>query len=117
MCDRFKAALDLAIQRHVPIEKRYVWPNQVPFMNKKINKKSWRGNFPKRSFLNTKNDIDRKAYNMQRNLFVSWIRSEKENFFNNINISDITDNETFWETKSKITLMEKKLSPSKVKRK
>ena len=54
---------------------------------------------------------------MQRNLFVSWIRSEKENFFNNINISDITDNETFWETKSKITLMEKKLSPSKVKRK
>ena len=71
-------------------------------------------------FLNTKSDIDRKAYNKQRNLCVSLIRSEKKNFFSNINTSDITDNKTFWKTvkpfftdkiktKPKITLIEKKI--------
>ena len=43
-------------------------------------------------FLNTKSDIDRKAYNKQRNLRVSLVRNEKKNFFININTSDITDN-------------------------
>ena len=48
------------------------------------------------------------------------IRSEKKNFFSNINTRDITDNKTFWKTvkpfftdkiktKSKITLIEKKV--------
>ena len=49
-------------------------------------------------FLNTKSDIDRKAYNKQRNLCVSLIRREKKNFFNNISTRDITDNKTFWKT-------------------
>ena len=73
-------------------------------------------------FLNTKSDIDRKAYNKQRNLCVSLIRREKKNFFNNISTRDITDNKTFWKTvkplftdkiqiKSKITLIEKKVFP------
>ena len=76
-------------------------------------------------FLNTKSDIDRKAYSKQCNLCVNFIRSEKKNFFSNINTSDITDNKTFWKTvqpfftakikaKSKITLIEKKLSPKLV---
>ena len=49
------------------------------------------------NFLNTKSDIDRKAYNEQRNLWVILIMSEK-NFFSNINTSDITDNKIFWKT-------------------
>ena len=49
-------------------------------------------------FLNTKSDIDRKAYNKQRNLCVGLIRREKKNFFNNISTRDITDNKTFWKT-------------------
>ena len=31
-------------------------------------------------FLKTKNDIDRKAYNTQRNIYVSLIRQAKNNF-------------------------------------
>ena len=72
-------------------------------------------------FLNTKSDIDKKAYNKQRNFCVSLIRREEKNFFNNISTRDITDNKTFWktvkplftdkiQTKSIITLIEKKLS-------
>ena len=55
--------------------------------------------------------------------------SEKKNFFSNIfNTNDITDNKAFWKmvkpfftdkikTKSKITLIENKFCPRKVKRK
>ena len=35
---------------------------------------------------------------MQRNLCVSLIKCEKKNVFNNINVSGITDNKTFWKT-------------------
>ena len=49
-------------------------------------------------FLNTKIDIDRKAYDKQRNLCVSLIMREKKNFFNNISTRDSTDHKTFWKT-------------------
>ena len=122
--DRFKTALDEAIQRHAPIKKWYVRANQAPFINKKINKEIMKRSRLRNKFLNTKSDIDRKAYNKQRNLCVSLIRSEKKNFFSNINTCDITDNKTFWKTvkpfftdkiktKSKITLIEKNGLPGR----
>ena len=36
--DRFKAALDEAIQRHAPIKKRYVRANKELFLNKTMKK-------------------------------------------------------------------------------
>ena len=36
--DRFKTALDQAIERHAPIQKQYVPANQPLFIDKKINK-------------------------------------------------------------------------------
>ena len=93
--DRFKTALDKAIQRHAPIKKSYFRANQAPFINKKINKETMKRSRLRNKFLNTKSDIDRKAYNTQCNLCASFIRSEKKNFVSNINASDITDNKTF----------------------
>ena len=118
--DRLKIAFDEAIQRHAPIKKRYVRANQAPFINKKINKEIIKRSRLRNKLLNTKSDIDRKVYNKQRNLCVSLIRSEKKNFFSNIDTSDITDNKTFWKTvkpfftdkikiKSKIMLIEKNI--------
>ena len=117
--DIFKAVLNQAIQKHAPIKQRYVRANQAPFINKTINKEIMKRSRLRNKFLNTKSDIDRKAYNKQRNLCVSLIRWEKKNFFNNISTRDITDNKTFWktvkplftdkiQTKSKIELIEKK---------
>ena len=118
--DRFITALDKAIQRHVPIKKRFLRANEAPFINKKINKEIMKRSRLGNRFLNAKGDIDRKAYNKQRNLCVNLIRGKKKNFFSNINTNDIIDNKTFWKTvksfftdkiktKSKITLIEKKI--------
>ena len=118
--DIFKAVLNQAIQKHAPIKQRYLRVNQAPFINKTINKEIMKKSRLRNKFLNTKSDIDRKAYNKQLNLCVSLIRWEKRNVFNNISTRDITDIKTFWktvkplftdkiQTKSKITLITKNL--------
>ena len=66
-------------------------------------------------FLNTKSDIDHKAYNT--------LRKAKKQFFSNLNTNVATKNKTFWKTlkpflldkvktKSKITLIDKKYKGS-----
>ena len=118
--DIFKAALNEAIEKHATIKQRYVRANQAPCINKTINKEIMKRSRLRNKLLNTKSDIDRKAYNKQSNLCVSLIRWEKKSFFNNISTRDITDNRTFWktvkplftdniQTKSKITLIGKKV--------
>ena len=119
--DIFKAVLSQAIQKLGPIKLQYVCVNQAPFISKTINKEIMKRSRLRNKFLNTKSDIDRKAYNnKQHNLCVSLIRWEKKNFCNNISTRDITDNKTFWkkvkplfidkiQTRSKIALIEQKL--------
>ena len=115
--DIFKTAFSEVIQIHAPIKWRYVRENQAPFINKKIKKEIITRSRVRNEFLNTKSDIDRRAYNKKLNLCVSLIRRVK--FLNNFSTRDITDNKTFWrtvkplftdkvKTKFKITLIEKR---------
>ena len=68
--------------------------------------------------LDSKADTDRIADNKQRNYCVSLIRKEKRAYYSNLNIRDVTDNNTFWRKvkhlfsekvnlKTKILLVEK----------
>ena len=45
--------------------------------------------------LSTKSKIDRKTDNKQKNLCVSLIRQVKKEFFENLNVRDLTDNKIF----------------------
>ena len=47
-------------------------------------------------FLNTRSDLDRKAYNKQRNYVVSLLRKEKKQFYSNLNTNIMAENRTFW---------------------
>ena len=49
-------------------------------------------------FLNTRSDLDRKAYNKQRNYVVSLLRKEKKQFYSNLNTNIMAENRTFWKT-------------------
>ena len=49
-------------------------------------------------FLNTKRDIDRKAYNKERNYVVNLLRNEKNNFYSNLDSKVVIDDITFWKT-------------------
>ena len=60
--DIFKTTLNEVVQRHDPIKQRYIRANQAPFINKKINKEIMKRSRLRNKFLNTKSNIDRKAY-------------------------------------------------------
>ena len=60
-------------------------------------------------FLDSKSDIDRKAYKKQRNYWVSLIRQEKKEFFSKLNTADISDNKLFW-NKIKPLFTDKKIA-------
>ena len=53
---------------------------KASFIDKNINKHIMKRSRLCNMFLKTKNDIDRKAYNTQRNIYVSLIRQAKTNF-------------------------------------
>ena len=55
-----------------------VCANQAPFINKTINEEIMERSRLRNKFLRTKSDIDKKAYNKQRNLCVSLIIARKE---------------------------------------
>ena len=70
----------------------------APFMNKKLSKEIMKRSRLRNKFLNTKSDIDRKAYNKQRNYVASLLRNEKKNFYSSLDTKVVTDNRTFWKT-------------------
>ena len=51
-------------------------------------------------FLKEKSLMSKKAYNKQRNICVSMVKKVKKEHFQNINLSEITDNKKFWKTVS-----------------
>ena len=117
--ESFKRIVNKTLDKYAPIKKRYVRENQASFMNKKINKEIMKRSRLRNEFLNTKSDIDKRAYNKQRNICVTLIKQLKKNFFSKLNTRDVIDNKTFWrkvkplftdkvQTKSKITLIEKR---------
>ena len=109
--------MNTILEKHAPTKKKYVRANQASFITKTLSKEIMKRLRLRNKFLNTKIDIDRKAYNKQRNYVVSLLRKEKKDFYGNLDISKVTDNRVFWKIvkpkisdkvkiHSKITLVE-----------
>ena len=105
--------MNVTLDTHVPVKKRYVRANQSPFMNKKLSKEIMKKSRLRNKFLNTKSDIDRKAYNKQHNYVVGLLRNEKNSFYSNLDTKVVIDNRTFWKT-VKPLLSEKETKKSKI---
>ena len=108
-----KESVNITLEKHAPLKKRYVRANRSPFINKKLSKEIMKRSRLRNKFLNTKSDIDRKAYNKQRNYVVSLLRNEKNNFYSNLNTKVAINNRTFLKT-VKPFLSEKVTNHSKI---
>ena len=108
-----KESVNITLDKHTPLKKRYVRANQSPFMNKKLSTEIMKRSRLRNKFLNTKSDTDRKAYNKQRNCVVSLLRNEKNNIYSNLDTKVVIDNRTFWKT-VKLFLSEKVTKHSKI---
>ena len=64
---------------HLP-KNRYARFNRALYMNKKLSKEIMKRCRLRNKFLNTRSDLNRKAYKKQRNYVVSLLRKGKNNF-------------------------------------
>ena len=77
-----RESVNAILEKHASSKARYTKANQVPSMNKKLSKKIMESCPLRNKFLNTKSDLDRKAYNKQR--------KEKKQFYGNLITSVLT---------------------------
>ena len=85
--DLFLRKCKIALDSRAPLKYKYLRSNHSPFMNKDISKVIMD---------RTRLRKDRKAYNKQRNYFVSLIRKIKKDYYNNLDYKKTIDNKSFW---------------------
>ena len=115
--DRYKEILIKILDKHAPVKQKYIRANQVPYMNKNLQKAVMKRTNLRNKYLKNKTESNKIAYNQQRNFCVKLFRKEKKTFYNNLDPKKVTDNKLFWKTvkpflsdkgssKEKITLSE-----------
>ena len=86
------------LTKHAPSKTRYTRANHAPYVNEKLSKEIIKRSRLRNKYLNTKNELNRNAYNKQRNYVVSLLRKEKKEFYGNLNTNALTENKTFCKT-------------------
>ena len=94
---KLKESVNITLNKHASLKKRYVWANQSLFLNKNSSKEIMKKRSHLRNeLLNTKSDIDRKTYNKQHNYIVSLLRNGKRVFIvSSLDNKLVTDSRIF----------------------
>ena len=75
-------------------------------MDKELNQAITGRSKLRNKYLKSKSEIDKQRYNKQRNYCVILLRLKKQNYYESLNISKITDNKNFWKTRSPLFSIE-----------
>ena len=86
------------LNRLAPSKKKTLRNNQSSYITKEVRKAIMTRSRLRNKFLKTKSQECKQAYNNQRNLCVTMVRKRKKNYFNNLNVKNVTDNKQFWKT-------------------
>ena len=84
------------LNRTAPLKQKHVRVNNSPFVNKTILKAIMKRTRLKNKFIKYRCERNKRAYNAQRNLCVSLVRKAKKEYFDNLDLRNITDNKKFW---------------------
>ena len=86
------------LQNFAPLKENYLRYNNSPFMNRTVRKAFMTNPKLKRRYNLDRTPINFENYKKQRNFCVNLLRKSKKQYFNNIDVKNVTDNKTFWET-------------------
>ena len=75
-----RESVNATLEKNTSSKTTYTRANQLPCKNKKLSKEIMKRSCLRNKFLNTKSDLDRKAYNKRRNYVVSLLSREKKEF-------------------------------------
>ena len=96
--DDFESNFKELLNKHAPIKTKNVRANNAPFMNKTLSKAIMTRSRLKRIFNSNPSEINKYIYKQQINFCVNLTRRVKKNYYTNIDINNVNDNKTFWDT-------------------
>ena len=94
----FTVKIKKVLDKHAPLKEKHVRYNQGPFMSKTLRKAIMNRSRLLNKFRREKSESSKLAYKKQRNYCVKLLRKTKREFYNNLHVSNITDNKLFWRT-------------------
>ena len=86
------------LSKNAPVKKHYIRANEATFMNKALKKAIIKISQLRNVFLKKRTLESQVAYTVQRNYCTRLLRKEKQNYFEKIDTSKISDNKMFWKT-------------------
>ena len=81
-----------------PIKKKILRFNHNPFMSKALRKAIMVRSKLKNKYNKNRTEENWDGHKKQRNFCVNLLRKTEKNYFSNLNIKNINDNEAFWKT-------------------
>ena len=80
------------LDKHAPVLHKHIRANQVPYMNKALQKAVMTRSRYKNNYLKCRTVENRNIYKKQRNLCYSLFRKEKKDYFSNLDTKSVTHN-------------------------
>ena len=80
----------------VPLRKKILRFNHNTFMSKALRKAIMHRSKLKNIYNKKRADVNWTNYKRQRNFCVTLLRSTKKEYFQNLNVKDLSDNKKFW---------------------
>ena len=112
--DIFEEIFINVLNKHAPLKKKFLRANHVPYMTKTLRKAIMRRSQLQTKYFKNKSQKDYLAFKKQRNFCSKLYKKERKNYYNSLDIKNITDNKQFWKT-IKPFLSEKIKTTSKIK--
>ena len=86
------------LNKDAPINKKYICSNHANFVTRALRKAIMLRSRLQNVYLKEKSLESKKAYNKQHNICVKMVKKAKKEHYQNISLSEITDNKKFWKT-------------------
>ena len=83
------------LDKHAPMKKRYIRTNDSPFMNRTLRKAFMLRSRLKNRYNKNRSADNWDAFRRQRNFCVKLSRKVKRDFYNQLDISEVTDKKNF----------------------
>ena len=101
------------LDKHAPSKMKYVRANEVPYMTKMLRKAIMTRSRLENRYQKTKSFFDKQRFNKQKKFCNRLYKRERKNYYESLNMSDITDNKKFWKV-MKPFLTDKGVSQRKI---
>ena len=96
--DEFKELFITTLNIHVPLKTKFLRANHANFVSKELTKAIMLRSKLRNKYLIEKSEEARLLYKKQRNVCVFLLKKAKKEYYENLDLQNVTDTKRFWKT-------------------